>query len=195
MSSSSVSLIVGLGNPGPEYASTWHNFGFTVVDAFREAESYQFAEWTTDDRGTAQIARSLLPHTRLLLAKPQTLMNNSGLVVAELLREHRLRPDNLWVIHDDLDLPLGKVRLSRNASAGGHRGVQSIVDALSTTEFTRFRLGIGTPEGATVAAETYVLQAIPASTQTVVREIVQRTLEAIMLAQLAGVAEAMNQYN
>lgn len=195
MSNNSVRLIVGLGNPGAEYAASWHNLGFRALDAWREAESYRFGEWTAGNRGTVLIAASLLPQSRISLAKPQTFMNASGPAVAELMRGNRIRPEELWVIHDDLDLPVGKLRISRNATAGGHRGAQSIMDAIGTANFTRIRLGIDTPERQDVAAETYVLQAIPSTAETAVNEMVERTLQALEVAQLAGVTEAMNQFN
>ncbi len=195
MSNNSVRLIVGLGNPGHEYAASWHNLGFRVLDAWRAAESYRCGEWTAHQRGAVLIAASLLPHSRLMLAKPQTFMNASGPAVAELMRGNRIRPEELWVIHDDLDLPLGKIRISRNATAGGHRGVQSIIDAIGTTNFTRIRLGISTPQSAAVPAETHVLQAIPPAAEAAVNEMVERALQALEVAQLAGVTEAMNQFN
>jgi PTH1 family peptidyl-tRNA hydrolase len=190
-----VKIIVGLGNPGPTYAATWHNLGFVVLDALRQAESFRFGDWTSHARGAAEVAFSLLPQTKLALAKPQKFMNASGPVVAELMRSLRLRPEELWVIHDDGDLPLGKLRISANASAGGHRGVQSIIDALGTAGFIRFRLGINTPQTETVPMETYVLQPIPPAAQPAVSELTEKTLHALEVAQLAGIAEAMNQYN
>ena len=195
MSNSAVRIIVGLGNPGPEYAATWHNLGFQALDAFRETESYRFGDWTSHHHGALLIASSLLPQSRLTLAKPQSFMNASGPVVAELLASRRVRPEELWVIHDDLDLPLGKLRISRNATAGGHRGVESVIDAIGTANFTRFRLGISLPERGQTPAETYVLQPIPATAVTAVREVIERTLAALEIAQLAGITEAMNQYN
>lgn len=195
MSSKSARLIVGLGNPGTEYERTWHNLGFSALDSVREEEHYRFSEWTLDAGANALLAACTLPGGRLLLAKPQTMMNNSGLAVMALVRAHHLRPDDLWLVHDDLDLPLGKLRISRNATAAGHRGVQSVFDLLETFAVVRFRIGIATPERGEAAAEDYVLQPYPPTAEAAVKAAIERTVQAIALAQLSGVPEAMNQFN
>lgn len=195
MSNNSVRLIVGLGNAGAAYARTWHNLGFLALDALHEAEHFRYADWQVDGRGHALTAVSTLPGSRLLLAKPQAMMNNSGEAVGSLMRWYHLRPQDLWLVHDELDLPLGKLRISRNATAAGHRGVQSVFDAVGTNAITRFRLGTNTPERATVAADAYVLQPIPETAAAALSEAIDRIVQAISLAQLAGVPEAMNQYN
>lgn len=195
MSNNSVRLIVGLGNPGEQYARTWHNLGFLVIDALREAEHFRYADWAPDGKANALVAVSALPGSRLLLAKPQTMMNNSGVAVGLLMRSYHLRPQDLWLVHDELDLPLGTLRISRNATAAGHRGVQSVFDAVNTNEITRFRLGIGTPERGEEAADAYVLKPIPETAAAAVQAAVDRAVQAIALAQLAGVPEAMNQHN
>lgn len=195
MSSRSVRLIVGLGNPGAEYERTWHNLGWLALDALREAEDYRYTEWTEDARAVALVASGALPSGRLMLAKPQTMMNDSGRAVAALMSAHHLRPEDLWLVHDEIDLPLGKLRLSRNTSAAGHRGVQSVFDALGTSAITRFRIGIATPERGARSAEDYVLQQIPETARASVQTALERVVAAIALAQLAGVPEAMNQYN
>lgn len=195
MFNNSVRLIVGLGNPGEQYERTWHNIGFLVVDALREAEYFRYAEWAPDGKANALVATSLLPGSRLLLAKPQTMMNNSGEAVNELMRFYHLRPEDLWLIHDELDLPLGKLRISRNATAAGHRGVQSVFDQIGSSTVTRFRIGVGTAERGELPAEDYVLRPFPETAAALVQETIERTVQAIALAQLAGVPEAMNQYN
>lgn len=195
MSNNAVRLIVGLGNPGAEYERTWHNFGFLVLNALRETEDFRYGEWVTEKKYNAEISVCTLPGSHLMLAKPMTMMNNSGEAVAALMQFYHLRPDDLWVVHDEIDLPLGEMRISRNASAAGHRGVQSIVDVIGKPAFTRFRLGIGTPERGELPAEAYVLQPIPETQKKVFDEMVERAVQAITIAQLAGVTEAMNQYN
>ena len=195
MSTNPVRLIVGLGNPGAEYVRSWHNLGFMVVDALRQHEDFRYGDWTTARQGQAELALCTLPGSRLMLAKPQTGMNHSGQAVLALMQEYHLRLDDLWIIHDELDLPLGKLRISRNATAAGHRGVQSIQEVLDTTALVRFRVGIATPARAQAEAEAYVLQPIPADAEAAVQEAVGRTVEAILLAQMSGVTEAMNQCN
>lgn len=198
MSGNPVRLIVGLGNPGETYKNSWHNVGFMVVDALRLHEEFRYGEWSVEHKFNAAVAASTLSRPAsagLILAKPLTMMNNSGQAVAALIAAYHLRADDLWVVHDELDLPLGEIRISRNASAGGHRGVQSIQEALGTTAFARFRVGIATPQRAQVEAETYVLQPVPPDAEGPVREVVTKTVEAILLAQMASLTEAMNQYN
>ncbi|MDD5109973.1 MAG: aminoacyl-tRNA hydrolase [Patescibacteria group bacterium] len=195
MSNNAVRLIVGLGNPGEQYERTWHNIGFLVLNALREADDYRYGEWILEKKYNAEIAAGTLPDIRLMLAKPMTMMNNSGSAVSALMQFYHLRPDDLWVVHDEIDLPLGEMRISRNASAAGHKGVQSIMDALGKNTFTRFRVGIGTAERGELPAEDYVLRPFPETAAAAVAAAVERAVEAITLAQMAGVTEAMNQYN
>lgn len=195
MSNNAVRLIVGLGNPGASYERTWHNLGFLALDALHASEDFRYGEWKEEKKCNAMVALDTLPGSRLLLCKPQTMMNNSGEAVAALMRFYHLRPEDLWVVHDEIDLPLGKLRISRNAAAAGHKGVQSVIDAVGKKTFTRFRIGIQTVEQGELPTEAYVLNPIPETLAAAVRETVERTVAAITLAQLAGVTEAMNQYN
>jgi PTH1 family peptidyl-tRNA hydrolase len=112
-------LIVGLGNPGKKYEKTRHNIGFRIID------SLDFAR----DKG-------------VILLKPQTFMNNSGKAIKPLITKYKLQSTQLWVIHDDIDLPMGTIRISKNSSSGGHKGVQSIINETGTKNFIRFRIGI-----------------------------------------------------
>jgi PTH1 family peptidyl-tRNA hydrolase len=113
-------LIVGLGNPGKKYAKTRHNIGFRIIDAIREKIS----------------------DTNVILLKPESFMNNSGKAVQETLAYYKIPPENLIVIHDEIDLPFGETRVSENSSSAGHKGIQSIIDELKTQNFTRIRIGI-----------------------------------------------------
>lgn len=146
-------LIVGLGNPGPEYSATRHNLGFLMLDELVTSldtvpvKTKALAKaWTADRDGVA-----------LYLLKPETFMNLSGNAVAPFMRTKKLAAKDLVVTHDDLDLPFGEIRVSRGASSGGHNGVQSVIDSLGTKDFTRVRIGIGRPpEGS--AIDDYVLE-------------------------------------
>jgi len=132
-------LIVGLGNPGPKYASTRHNIGFMVVERLaRELGSGQ-PTWETNTKWNVETAKI----GEALLVRPLTFMNKSGYAVKAAADYYKLDPSDVWVIHDDIDLPLGKIRIRTGGASGGHNGVDSIIAQLKTDQFTRFRLGIG----------------------------------------------------
>ena len=136
-------LIVGLGNPGPKYSHTRHNVGFLGVEAF-----HALVQATAWENYSSRSLIAMLDHptSKVLLLKPQTFMNESGLSVAEVLNFYKIPTTELWIIHDDLDLTPGRIKLDSNASSAGHRGVQSIIDHLGTQDFKRIRYGIGKPE-------------------------------------------------
>jgi PTH1 family peptidyl-tRNA hydrolase len=134
-------LIVGLGNPGQEYASTRHNFGFMVLDALANELNL---DWHNEDKFNAEVAEVNSHHHsgRILLAKPQTLMNLSGEAVSRLANFYKIAPQHIWVVADDLDLPLGKIRVRHNGETAGHHGLDSITEKLGHKDFPRVRLGI-----------------------------------------------------
>lgn len=149
-------LIVGLGNQGEKYANTRHNVGYVVVETLlRNVTSAGQDIWKNDAKTKSLVVKA----GDLLLAKPQTMMNASGFAVARLAGYYKIKPEDIWVVHDDLDLPLGKVRLKTGGGSAGHRGVESIVRELGTDKFTRFRVGIGRPhrEASKEKIEKYVL--------------------------------------
>ena len=150
---SEFSLIVGLGNPGPKYARNRHNIGFQTVEALAAKHRLEFSR--TEHR--AQTAHGTIGGRRVVLAKPQTWMNESGKAVAPLAHFYKVAPERLLIIYDDLDIPLGTVRFRSDGSSGGHRGVQSTIQHLGTQAFPRLRLGIGRPPGRMDPA-AYVLQ-------------------------------------
>ena len=132
--------IIGLGNPGPEYRATRHNVGQRVAEALARRVRARFAR-----EAGHQVARGRWQGETLYLVKPASFMNVSGPAVARISRKHRLGPADLVIVFDDLDLPLGKVRVRMKGSAGGHNGVRSIIEALGTEEFRRVKVGIGRP--------------------------------------------------
>lgn len=137
-------LVVGLGNPGNEYSNTRHNFGFLVVDKLAQGMAVTFRRLPLLE---AEVGVGVLLSSSVVLAKPLTYMNLSGHAVAALIKHFHLRePRQLIVIHDDLDIPLGKIKIKSGGGAGGHKGVQSVIELLGTTEFLRIRLGIGLAE-------------------------------------------------
>jgi len=132
-------LIIGLGNPGGEYKDTRHNIGFMVVEKLAKELGKETAVWEEKDKFKSVIARA----GDVVLVKPIIFMNNSGIAVAEIVRFYKLTPDDVWVIHDDIDLPLGKIRIRKGGSSAGHNGIESIIKELKSDAFTRFRLGVG----------------------------------------------------
>ena len=165
-------LIIGLGNPGKQYEKTRHNAGFIILDALRERwafSEFQFnkkfnaevSEGVLENLGTKSPIGDLVPGNKIILAKPQSFMNRSGQVVRAIMDFYKLSPEDITVIHDDLDIDLGTFKVSIDTSSGGHNGVQSIVDHLGTQEFKRIRIGIeGTERKKTriIAGDAFVLQ-------------------------------------
>jgi PTH1 family peptidyl-tRNA hydrolase len=132
-------LIVGLGNPGSEYEDTRHNIGFMVLDKLAKELGSESARWEEHEKFQAVTARA----GDVMLVKPITFMNRSGDAISALMRFYKLSPSDVWVIHDDIDLPLGKIRVRERGSSAGHNGVQSVIESLKTDAFVRFRIGIG----------------------------------------------------
>lgn len=171
MSETSWKLIVGLGNPGPRYAKTRHNVGFMAVDEL--AARYGLSFTRTEQR--ALTAHGVIEGQRVILAKPQTWMNDSGQAVAPLARFYKIPPEALLVISDHLDLEFGKVRYRFNSSSGGQRGLQSIIQHLGTQAFGQLRLGIGRPPGQMDPA-AYVLQPFSEEQEPIVWEMIRAAL-------------------
>lgn len=137
-----VRLIVGLGNPGKKYAHNRHNIGFMCLDYFAKKCGFSFSH----SRGQARIAEGRIADHDVIFAKPQTFMNNSGESVGSLVRKYKVKAENLIVIHDDLDLPQGRIRIRSGGSSAGHKGINSIVEHISNQDFIRVRIGIGRPD-------------------------------------------------
>jgi PTH1 family peptidyl-tRNA hydrolase len=132
-------LIIGLGNPEPEYQTTRHNTGFLVIDKLLADSD---AETKFDKKTNAEVAKTTINKKRVLLAKPQTYMNNSGIAARALLDFYKLKPGNLIVIHDDKDIPLGETRVQTDRGPAGHNGIKSVIEHLGTQNFTRIRVGV-----------------------------------------------------
>jgi PTH1 family peptidyl-tRNA hydrolase len=182
-------LIVGLGNPGREYARTRHNVGFQCVDRLARHAELKFAHrWNQ-----AHVAVGSVAATPVALAKPQTWMNNSGDSVQGLLKRLNLKPADLLVVCDDVDLPTGRLRLRAGGSSGGHRGVRSIIDRLGTDAFARLRVGVGRPDPRDTV--DYVLATFDAEDAQIIDEALGRALEAIDVLLVGGLESAMNRYN
>jgi PTH1 family peptidyl-tRNA hydrolase len=184
-------LVVGLGNPGPQYAKTPHNLGFDVVDLLA-AELGATGKWQDAER--SRITSCLLYDWELLLAKPQTYMNLSGEAVEFLCRVFSFAVSDLIVVCDDLALPMGKIRIRNQGSAGGHNGLKSIIEVLARDDFARVRLGIA-PDVEVFEAAEYVLTPIPDRFREDIDQLIVWGKKAVKAICLEGVIAAMNQYN
>lgn len=182
-------LIVGLGNPGPEYADTRHNIGFQVLDALAEASGTGFGPDRYGDRAE-------LRHKgrTFILVKPSTFMNLSGKAVRYWMEHEHVPAERLLVITDDLALPFGKIRLRGNGGAGGHNGLTSIIELIGTQEFPRLRFGIGS-DFARGRQSEYVLGAWNAEERKELPDRIEKAGKAVLYFGLLGLAQAMNTFN
>ena len=183
-------LIVGLGNPGYEYHLTPHNLGFMAVDRLAEDCGVEIAR----REAQAMTAVTEIEGERVILAKPQTYMNLSGMAVARLLEKHQLAPADLLVLVDDVDLPLGMLRIRPRGSAGTHNGLKSIIGSLQADEFGRVRLG-ARPEREVEDRVTYVLGPFRRADLEQVGEMLERAGEAVRVILKEGIPAAMNRFN
>jgi peptidyl-tRNA hydrolase, PTH1 family len=183
-------LVIGLGNPGPQYEQTRHNVGFRVVDKLATQLGWQW-----ERRGRAMQASGNIGPEKVVLVKPLTFMNNSGEVVGELLRWYKLQTEDILVVYDELDLPVGKLRLRPNGSAGGHNGLDNIIRHLHTNQFPRLRIGIGRPTNQRVETIGYVLGIPPTDERISLTDAEDKAVEAISLIIRQGVATTMNIIN
>lgn len=183
-------MIVGLGNPGPAYAANRHNVGFRCVERLGAAYNLRFDR----RQKKALVARGTIGERQVVLVKPQTFMNESGLAVAPLARFYKVEPTRLLVVYDDLDLPPGTIRLRAGGGSGGHRGMLSIIEKLGTQQFPRLRIGIGRPPGQMDPA-AYVLQDFSAEEELALDMTLQLATEAIVTWLNYGIEVAMSRYN
>lgn len=189
--SSGPALVVGLGNPGREYDGTRHNLGFEVVDLLARQNGATFK----GPKGVAALATDYLDRGRkVILAKPQTYMNLSGEAVRELVRYYKIELDDVVVVHDDLDLPLGTIRVKRGGGDGGHNGLKHITKALGTPEYARVRLGIGRPQGRQSVSD-YVLQRFAKREQDEADVMVAKAAEACEQIVHDGLEAAQARYH
>ncbi|MEW6219654.1 MAG: aminoacyl-tRNA hydrolase [Thermodesulfobacteriota bacterium] len=183
-------LVIGLGNPGPAYAQTRHNIGFLVLDHLAAGQGLTFRS----SRWQALTAEGRIAGQPVLLVKPQTFMNNSGLAVAGITGYFRLQPADLVVIHDDLDLPLGRVKVVARGGAGGHNGIRSITAALGTDSYPRIKIGISRPP-AELEGRDHVLGRLGPAELEVLASRFPLVLEGLELLISRGVAAAANRVN
>ena len=187
---SHIILIVGLGNIGPQYEATRHNIGFRVVDSLSET-----ASWQTQDRCQALVQKINLANQEIILVKPTTMMNDSGRAVSRLAQYYKIAPENIWIVHDELDLPLGRIRIATESGHNGHNGIISIQTDLGHNRFWRFRIGINARQHREIPGQAYVLQDFTPAEQLLVTESVDQAASAIKAALTNGLAGAMKRYN
>ena len=184
-------LIVGLGNPGAEYARTRHNAGFLVAD--RLAERWR-AGWTYEKRFNARLARAERDHRRVLLCEPQTYMNSSGEAVGAVGAYYQVPTARLLVVVDDADLPLGELRLRPGGSSGGHHGLESVEQHLGTRDYARLRIGIGRQSGAREITG-YVLGRFSSTEAALADRVLTAACDQVETWLAAGIQKAMSQFN
>lgn len=210
-------LIVGLGNPGEKYANTRHNLGFIAVERFfKDFSPVHKTEWKDEKKLKSKIAiidwksKSSAESERVILVKPQTFMNNSGMAVKLVADYYKIDPSDIWIAYDDLDLTLGAFKIRFAGSAGGHKGVESVIASLGTDKFWRFRMGIGIPHGPRVDkdgqersqtrrtvgnVEDYVLGTFGNKDRNKIREVIKTCAKAFEVGLEKGLSAAQNRFN
>jgi PTH1 family peptidyl-tRNA hydrolase len=193
-----VKLIIGLGNPGTGYAHNRHNIGFMCVSRFARENKIRFDK----KQGLARTGRGEIAGEPVVLARPQTYMNNSGASVSRLVKRYQTRLDELVIIHDDLDLPTGKIRIRRGRGSGGHKGIESIIAGLGSGNFCRIRVGIGRPDTAgdsppdrEQAVIDYVLSDFTRREEKIIAGVISEVSRALYCLLTEGIDAVMNQYN
>ncbi len=189
-------IIVGLGNPESRYAGTRHNLGFEILEKYVKETGNE--GWTMEDRFKAEVIK----RGELVFIKPQTFVNKSGLAVGLIAKFYKIVPEDVIVVHDELDLPLGKIKVRIGGAAAGHHGVESIISALGTDQFIRVRLGIGNlktksaeKKAIHVSAEKFVLEPFLHSEKSQVKHMIKQALKALDILLEKGLEQAQNQFN
>ncbi len=204
-------IIVGLGNPGEKYQNTRHNIGFMVVDRFFKNIAHAFqTNWETNSKLKNDMVRfEWKPKkgelTQLILAKPKTYMNNSGMAVKLLVDFYKASLQDIWVVHDDMDLLLGGIRIRMGGAPGGHHGIESIIETLGTADFVRFRIGIGRPfkkedprhsgRRDREKVDEFVLSQYDEHEEHLYKDTIKKAVKAIEEALEHGLERAMNRFN
>ena len=197
-------LIVGLGNPGEKYQKTRHNMGFMVIEQLlKDFEPVGKTIWNNDAKLKSDIAEFIWQpkhgqSEKIILAKPKTYMNNSGMAVYLFTTYYKLQPTDIWIVHDDIDLPLGAIKIRFGGSSAGHKGVTSIIEILGTDKFWRFRMGIkGQNDKIRIIknVDDFVLGKFTGSEQGKVRELIKRGAKALAMGLEEGLSYTMNRFN
>ncbi len=190
-------IIIGLGNPGSRYEDTWHNLGFASVDAFAEKFGFTFKA----GKGKYFAASGFINSEKVILVKPTTYMNLSGIAVAEVLNYFEAEPKDIIVVFDDINIPFGTLRLRKSGTAGGHNGIKSIINSLDTPEFPRLRIGFRTDQIDSILNKNpdvlpdLVLSKIPSVLKEDVRTMADKSVDALHFCLTDGMERAMNKFN
>ena len=185
-----IRLLVGLGNPGKEYENTRHNVGFMVIDELVRTLRLK----RPSEEALSLVYKAHVGGKEVILAKPMTYMNNSGAAVFNLLEDYNLSPENMLVVYDDLDLPVGSLRLRLKGSSGGHRGVESIIKYIGTQNFPRLRIGIGRPKKKEDVAK-YVLSPFTPEEEKVISQAIKKATRCILRILETSIEHAMEYCN
>lgn len=189
-------LIVGLGNPGKEYEHTRHNVGFQYANILRA--EFGFPEFKLQKKFYAEMTEGNFSGEKFLLAKPQTFMNASGKAVAALVRFYHIESKDLWIIYDDVDLPLGKIRIRRDGSAGSHNGMKSVIASLGFQNFPRIRIGVESREASAPRQQdisSFVLNPFTKKEKSKATKAIALATEALEYALQHGIEKTMEKYN
>ncbi|MCX6737895.1 MAG: aminoacyl-tRNA hydrolase [Candidatus Parcubacteria bacterium] len=170
-------LIIGLGNPGLKFKNTRHNLGFEILDQLKKEGN--FSVWEEKKRLKAKICNGEYKDKKIILAKPQTFMNNSGEAVKLLTAFYKISPDELWIVHDDIDLDFGKIRIKNNSSSGGHKGTESIISSLGNKDFRQLKIGVLNKEKSKIDVKKFVLQKFTKQEIEQLKDIKQATISSL----------------
>ncbi|MBU3934809.1 aminoacyl-tRNA hydrolase [Patescibacteria group bacterium] len=186
-------IIIGLGNPEQKFENTPHNLGFMAIDAF--AKKNDFLDFKTQKKFDSLVSEKGSGAEKILLVKPQTFMNESGKAVKKAVFNYKLPVADLIIIHDDIDLSMGKIRIVKNSGSGGHKGVESIIKELGKKDFIRIKLGILPEAGKPKNPEKFVIKKFEEKNKTIVEGMIRKTLGAIDCLIKDGLEKTMNEYN
>lgn len=200
-------LIIGLGNPGTKYESTRHNVGFMVLEhLLKDLEPVNKSNWDKSEKLKSEVyVLDYQPKhgdsEKVILARPQTYMNNSGMAVRLVAQFHKVKPEDIWIVYDELDLPLGSMKIRQGGGAAGHHGVESIMESIKSDKFFRFRMGIGLSKAHDelakhkVKGEDIVLKGFRGGEASKARVMIKRGSKALQQALEGGIESAQNQFN
>ncbi len=189
-------IIIGLGNPEEKYQRTGHNVGQQAIDLLQNNwQKYGFTIWKKKTRLKAEISEGYINNKKIFLIKSLVYMNDSGLTVALLKNYYKIKSENFWIIHDDIDLKLGIIKIVKGRGSGGHRGVVSIIQELKIDNITRFKIGICPKRGKPEDIKKYVLKAFDSEQEKLLEIVYLKINQAIEMAILENIEKAMNQFN
>ncbi len=186
-------LIVGLGNPGIKYKRTRHNIGFRVLDKFQKEND--FPDFKSSKKFSALTSKKNIGKERIILSKSETFMNSSGQTVKKLTTYYSIPFINLIIVHDDIDLLLDKMRISKNRGSAGHKGVESIIKELGSKNFARLRIGIRNQKSKVKNSEKFVLKNFTKKEEKIVEKIIKESCSALKMILSKGLEKAMNEFN